>query len=151
MYCRVKLLTDGVQDYLTKPFLAEELLARVGRLIADRQRSEAAIQEAYTLLRAATEGLNSVAVFVKDLGGRYLLINSAGERYFGRSAADILGHDDHAFCTPDMADQIRHTDEQIMAEGWPTPVKKLSPPQVKCGPISPPKGRTTTSTARSSG
>jgi PAS domain S-box-containing protein len=114
---QVTLLNDGVQDYLTKPFAAEELLARVRRLIVDRQRSEAAIQEANTLLRAATEGLTDVAVFIKDLHGRYLLINSAGARFFGRSAAGMLGKDDDACFAAETAQQIQQEDQQIMAEG----------------------------------
>jgi signal transduction histidine kinase len=36
---RVKLLREGVQDYINKPFSTEELLARVGGLVAGRQRT----------------------------------------------------------------------------------------------------------------
>jgi len=36
---RVKLLKEGVQDYINKPFSTEELLARAGGLIAGRQRT----------------------------------------------------------------------------------------------------------------
>ena len=53
---RVRLLKEGVQDYLSKPFSTEELLARIGGLVATRQRtveelsrSEAALQEAQRL------------------------------------------------------------------------------------------------------
>lgn len=36
---RVNMLRLGVQEYLNKPFSDEELLARIGRLLADRKRS----------------------------------------------------------------------------------------------------------------
>jgi DNA-binding response OmpR family regulator len=44
---RVKLLQEGAQDYLHKPFDTRTILAKVGRLIADRRRrkeTEAALQ-----------------------------------------------------------------------------------------------------------
>ena len=40
---RVKLLQSGVQDYLTKPFSAEELRARVGGLVTKRRQTLAEI------------------------------------------------------------------------------------------------------------
>lgn len=53
---RVRLFKQGVQDYLSKPFSANELLARVGGLVASRlrsveelQHSEAALKEAQRL------------------------------------------------------------------------------------------------------
>lgn len=44
---RVKLLKEGVQDYVYKPFSVEELLARVSGLISERKRKEASLREAW--------------------------------------------------------------------------------------------------------
>jgi signal transduction histidine kinase/DNA-binding response OmpR family regulator len=42
---RVKLLREEVQDYINKPFSVEELLARVGGLVAEKKRTEGALRE----------------------------------------------------------------------------------------------------------
>jgi len=34
------------------------------------------------------------AIFVKDLAGRYILVNDAAARFLGRSPADIVGKRD---------------------------------------------------------
>ena len=41
---KVLLLNAGAQDYLEKPFSPEELLAKVGRLLADRRRAAEALR-----------------------------------------------------------------------------------------------------------
>ena len=112
----VKSLKEGVQDYLNKPFRAEELLARVGRLVADRKRSEASIRQAHALLHAATEWIGD-AVFVKDMEGRYLMINPAGARLLGRSGEAVIGKDDAELLPYETAQEIREDDARIMAEG----------------------------------
>jgi len=53
------LLEGGAQDYLSKPFAAEELLARLSRLIEDRRRAEESLQAANQRL----EKLNSELEF----------------------------------------------------------------------------------------
>ena len=47
---RAELLRVGVQDFLTKPFSVDELVARVDRLIADKRRGERSLHQAYQAL-----------------------------------------------------------------------------------------------------
>ncbi|OGU01435.1 MAG: hypothetical protein A2X82_15225, partial [Geobacteraceae bacterium GWC2_55_20] len=50
---RVRLLENGVQDYLTKPFSDDELLARVNGLLTGRREAELALRESEFSLKQA--------------------------------------------------------------------------------------------------
>ena len=113
---RLNLLKAGVVSYLDKPFSAEELLVRVDRLIADRHSNVRSVRRAYALLRAVTEGITD-SVFVKDLSGRYLMINSAGAAAVGRSVEEVLGRDDGELFPEETARRILQEDRQVIEEG----------------------------------
>ena len=68
------------------------------------------------LLRAVLEGTTD-SVFVKDLAGRYLIINAAGARYVGRTIDEIIGREDAELFPPETAAQIRANDQSVMAGG----------------------------------
>jgi PAS domain S-box-containing protein len=61
--------------------------------ITDRRRAEAALLESHNLLRAVIEG-TADAIFVKNLAGRYIMINSAGARILGIAVEAALGKND---------------------------------------------------------
>lgn len=126
----IKLLRNGAQDCVKKPFLAEELLARARNLIqfktaqaqlhALNEQLEQQIQQRtrdffdqHRLLNAIVEGTDD-AVFAKDLEGRYLLINEGGTRIIGRKAEEILGKTDTEFLSPDIAAAIQANDRKIL-------------------------------------
>jgi PAS domain S-box-containing protein len=82
------------------------------------QASEAQIRRSHALLLAATEGISD-AVYVKDLQGRYLLINSGACRILGRSREEILGGDDTALFPPDEALKIMSDDVRVTESDAP--------------------------------
>lgn len=81
---RVSLLKSGVQDYLNKPFLVDELLARVGSLINERRRVQTELQRYEQIV--ATSG--DMLAFV-DSERRFLVVNPAYAGLFGRMPDDI--------------------------------------------------------------
>jgi PAS domain S-box-containing protein len=94
--------------------LDREYLVAIVRDVAERQRAEHALIESHSLLNAVVEG-TADAVFVKDLEGRYLMINSAGARAIGKTVGEVIGKDDRELFTPDTAGPIMEADRQVMA------------------------------------
>jgi PAS domain S-box-containing protein len=103
---RVEGLERGADDYLTKPFSARELLARVQahldlahlrqesdalkvrHISEDRKRAEARLQESEERWRAVFEN-SAVGIALTDLNGRFLATNSAYQRMVGYNADEF--------------------------------------------------------------
>jgi two-component system cell cycle sensor histidine kinase/response regulator CckA len=86
------------------------------RDLSERKQAEEALRKSHVLLAAVIEGTTD-AVFVKDLEGRYLLINEAGARSLGVPAADILGKDVADLLPPENARQILERERALMRSG----------------------------------
>jgi CheY-like chemotaxis protein len=106
-------LRTQIGDFISKPFEPRELLARTSRLLAERRRSEASIHQAYTLLRTVLDGVAD-SIFVKDLEGRYLMLNAAAAQRLGASVDSILGRDDSAFVSPRAAQKVKEAESAIL-------------------------------------
>jgi two-component system cell cycle sensor histidine kinase/response regulator CckA len=84
--------------------------------VTERKRAEQALVESHGLLNAVVEG-TADAVFVKNLRGRYLMINSAGAGLLGRPATEILGKGDRELLPADAARAVVERDGQVMSSG----------------------------------
>jgi PAS domain S-box-containing protein len=84
------------------------------RDITERKHAEQALFESYSLLNAVVEG-TSDAIYVKDIQGRYLMINSAGARLLSTTVEKVIGKDDRELFTPDTARAIMQHDRQVLA------------------------------------
>jgi PAS domain S-box-containing protein len=113
---RVELLKQGVQDWLTKPFLPRELAARVAGLIRDRRRARAALRVQQRLLLAVTEGLED-GVFLKDRDGRYLVMNSAAASILDKSFAEVAGKTAEQVYPPEVIRQALEVERAVLADG----------------------------------
>ena len=74
------------------------------------------LQKNLALLRGITEGTTD-AVFVKDLRGRYLMMNSAGARFMGRTVEEVIGKDDMELFNPESGREIMERDRSILKSG----------------------------------
>jgi PAS domain S-box-containing protein len=96
-----------------------EFLTSVGGQIAlaiERKCAENALRESNSILNAVIEG-TSDAIFVKDLLGRYLMMNPAGARFLGRSREEIIGRNDAELYVPETARQFIDSDLKVMVTG----------------------------------
>jgi two-component system, cell cycle sensor histidine kinase and response regulator CckA len=74
------------------------------------------LQKNLSLLQGITEGTTD-SVFVKDLAGRYLMINAAGARFLGRPIEDVLGKSDLEVFVPEVGQAIMERDRQVLQSG----------------------------------
>jgi PAS domain S-box-containing protein len=85
-----------------------------------RARADEAAQRSDALLRAIVDGTTD-AVFVKDLEGRFLMINAAGARVLGRAQHEVVGLRTMDLFPSDVAQQLERTDADVVAAGeWRT-------------------------------
>jgi PAS domain S-box-containing protein len=68
----------------------------------------------YAELRAVIENATD-AIFVKDLEGRYVLMNQAGATLLGRTAAEVAGKFDHEIFDAETANRLRENDMRMLA------------------------------------
>lgn len=101
--------------------------------ITGRKRTEEAMKKAkeelefsYSLVSAVIEGTPD-PIYVKDLQGRYLMMNSAAAAVFGRPEGKILGLDDTELLPTDLARQVMETDQYIMTTGEPQTIEEVVP------------------------
>ena len=92
---------------------------------AERNAALNQVREGHSILRAVTEGTTD-AIFVKDLDGRYLMINPAGARLLGQSVEEILGKDDRELLSSESASEIMARDRAIMVEGNTATIEEVA-------------------------
>jgi PAS domain S-box-containing protein len=117
----VAAMKAGAHDYIMKHDLSRLPLA-VERELRDaevrraQKPAQEALQENYLIMQAVFEG-TSDAIFVKDLRGRYVMINSAGARIFGNSPEHVIGKDDTELIAAELARQNMEHDRQVLTSG----------------------------------
>jgi len=119
----ISLISSRPGRYGADELALAEALADGAALALDNARAyrearaaEQALRESHGLLHAVTEGTTD-AVFVKDGGGRYLSINSAGARLLGRSVEEVIGRVDSELYSPATAAALMARDREVMERG----------------------------------
>jgi PAS domain S-box-containing protein len=132
---------EGAQDYLIKGQVDSSLLVRSIRYAIERGQEQEALRRAHVELEnrvrertadlvKANEALrnsqhllqgildNSTAMIsVKDLQGRYMLVNHGYERLFHADNESLVGKTISDLLPPEHADRVRATDQRVLASG----------------------------------
>lgn len=81
-------------------------------------------RQASNILAAVIESTSDL-VFVKDLQGRYVLVNTAFARLVGRSIADIVGKTTEELFPAEVAERLVSHDREAMTEGRAPAVEEV--------------------------
>jgi PAS domain S-box-containing protein len=94
--------------------------------LSERKRVEEAARSAQALLQAIIDNSTAV-VYVKDVEGRYLLINRRYEELFHHTKESILGKTDYDVFPKEAADAFRAIDKSVQAAGKPLQIEEVAP------------------------
>ena len=84
--------------------------------ITKSKKVEKELKESYNIFNSIIENTTD-AIFLKDLNGNYLMINSAGAKLVDKSVEEILGRDDRALFSPETAETIIKDDMEVIETG----------------------------------
>ncbi len=98
---RVRMLQQGVQDYLSKPFLVEELQARVAGLLQTRSQQQSQLRRSEARFETTFERA-AVGMALLSAEGKWLRVNQA--------LCDILGYTPQDFYQYTLQDLL-HPDD----------------------------------------
>jgi len=82
------------------------------------------VEKHLALLEGITEGTTD-AVFVKDLAGRYLMINTAGARFLGKEVKEIIGKNDAELFSPEVGRAMMERDREVIESSGPQTLEEL--------------------------
>lgn len=84
--------------------------------ISGVKQAQAEAKQQQTLLSGILENSPNL-VSVKDVEGRYLLMNRAFRNFLGVSPADVVGKTDREIFPPELAETLSLYDEEVLREG----------------------------------
>jgi PAS domain S-box-containing protein len=112
----VRPTPEGPRAFLARVAPEGEGLSLFVEDLAARVASEEVLRRDRDLLHAVIEATTD-AVYVKDLAGRYVLVNPAAARAFGREPEALLGRTDTELVGPTMAAPTEAHDKAVRESG----------------------------------
>lgn len=84
------------------------------RDVTEQRSAEQALMRSESLLRSLVENSPAV-IYVKDLDGRYSLVNRRWLQIFGQTAERVIGERDVDVLPPKVAERVRADDQEVLS------------------------------------
>jgi len=94
--------------------------------VTERERVSEALRESENTLNAIVNSTTAM-IYIKDIEGKYLLVNRHFEEVFGVDNHELRGKDDHSLFTRDVADSVRENDRLVREAGRPVEFEEVVP------------------------
>jgi PAS domain S-box-containing protein len=107
-------------EVLTRPTTYQGRPAHVTAIrdITRRKQVEVKLRQNQALLQAIMDN-SAAAIYVKDMQGRYVLMNRQIIELFGLDPQQVEGKTDYDLLPPDIADDLHKADREVLATGCP--------------------------------
>ena len=92
----------------------------------ERRQAEAALRESRQLLQDVIDNA-AASIYVKDLEGRFLLVNRYMAESLGQDRAALLGKTDYDLFPREQADAVRAFDQRVLAAGTVLEAEEIAP------------------------
>jgi sigma-B regulation protein RsbU (phosphoserine phosphatase) len=122
---RIEALEHGADGYLIKPVTPRELIAQVKALLRIRHAEQAMLASEVKLQHILDHA--PMLVHVKDLDGRYLLVNRYWEQCFHQSRDEVVGRLVAEFFPAEHAETLRANDLKVLQAGAPLEFEETVP------------------------
>ena len=120
----IDALRLGADDYILKPCDPQELEFRLRRCF-DKLKVKKRAVLAEEALRESEKKIRSIIdhspafIFLKDLEGKYTLVNKQFEKLLRKNDRQLVGNSDYDIFPKEWADVMRKNDQQVIARNGP--------------------------------
>lgn len=114
----VEAMRRGAHDYVLKGNLARLAPAidrelREATIRRERRQAEAELKRSEQILQSIIDGSNA-AIYLKDIDGRFILVNERHARALGTTKQDAIGKTEYDFLPAPTADRQRSHDREVI-------------------------------------